>query len=93
MTRSLRYLNGVLTVIAVLLTLNLWAMWQSTPGGEVMSLASKAEAQGIANSGAQRKMIIDELKILNSKAAGITGLLQSGKVVVELRNPEFKKKQ
>ncbi|QQE13283.1 hypothetical protein JD969_07445 [Planctomycetota bacterium] len=92
MKRSLVYLNSVLSVIAVLLTLNLWAMWNTTPGGQMVGIAEQANAQGIANSGAQRKMIIDELKILNKKASAIGEMMKSGKVVVQIRNPEFKKK-
>ncbi|WP_432798086.1 hypothetical protein [Poriferisphaera sp. WC338] len=84
MKNSLRYLNTILTVIALLLTLNLWAMWQGTPGGEAASFGTEAHAQGISNSGAQRKMMIDQLKLLNKGVASMERLLVSGKARVRV---------
>jgi len=45
--KTFRYLNAVLTVIAVLLTLNLWTLWTmgSNANGPVIELASPAQAQ------------------------------------------------
>ncbi|MHC4994586.1 MAG: hypothetical protein ACYTGQ_05975, partial [Planctomycetota bacterium] len=57
---STRYLNTILTVIAVLLTLHLFTFWSSTDG-----VATPAMAQGIPDAGAQRLMMVNELKSLN----------------------------
>ena len=92
MKNSLKYLNSVLTVIALLLTLNLWAMWQVTPGGELAGFAGEADAQGISNSGAQRKAIIDQLRLLNNKIGIMEKVLLSGKVRVKVEQIPSKKK-
>lgn len=78
---GLRYLNVMLTVLAVVLTLNLWTAWM---GGE--GVASRAYAQGIPDAGAQRQQIVDQLKLLNQKAEQIKELLVSGKVRVTVTN-------
>jgi len=80
---SLRYLNTILTVIALLLTLNLWTAWTSTPGGQALSVAQTAEA-GIANAGAQRLEMIGLLKKLNKHVADLDATLTSGKVRVKV---------
>ena len=83
--QSMRYLNGVLTILVVLLTLNLWTLWTTTPAGEVMSMAQPAEAQGIANAAAQRKEMIEQLTQINSKMTDLNAILtsQSVRVIVE----------
>ena len=80
---SLRYLNTVLTVIAVLLGLNLWTAWMATP---TAPLASQAMAQndGLANAGAQRSQMIDQLKQLVQRTEELTALLKSGNVHVKV---------
>lgn len=86
--RSLRYCNVVLTVIAVLLTLNLWTAWTTTPGGSLMSVADDAHAQGIPNAGAQRKAIVDELKKVNTELKSLGSTLKSGTVRVKVEGNE-----
>ena len=83
--RSIRYLNTVLTIIAILLTLNLWTLWVITPGGQMLSMAGDAYAQGTANAAEQRKSMIDELKQNNEKVGEIINMLKKGsaKVTVE----------
>jgi len=76
--KGLKYLNSILTVLAVLLALQLWTTWNATP----VEFASQASAQGIPDEGAQRKQIIDELKLVNKKVEELKGLLVSGKVRV-----------
>lgn len=79
--RSLRYLNSILTVIAVLLTLNLYVAWNTTPAGVAVSFAEEAHAQeagGISNAGAQRKEMIDLLKQLNVNVVGVKKTLDGG---------------
>lgn len=75
--RAIHYLNTVLTVLAVLLAAQLWTSWTASP-----ELTRPAAAQGIPDAGAQRKQIVDELKLLNSKMEGLQNLLVSGKVQV-----------
>ena len=82
---TLRYLNGILTVLALLLALNLWTAWTASPAAP--DLASTARAQGIPDEGAQRQRIIDQLKLLNQKTEGILALLGSGKVRVQVVMP------
>ena len=79
--KSLRYLNSVLTVIAVLLSLNLWTMWTMSPSAP--SMATQAHAQeGLANAGAQRAQMIDLLRQQVKATDEMTSLLKSGKVKV-----------
>ena len=83
--RSIAYLNSILTVLALLLTLQLWTSWTNAP-----SATSPAMAQGIPDEGAQREKIIDQLKLLNSRADGIHSLLSSGKLRVRVQLPKDK---
>ena len=65
MTAS-KYLNTVLTVLAVLLGLNLWAGIHQGPAAEVLDPAASAYAQGGANPAAQRQAMVDELKTISA---------------------------
>lgn len=79
---SLRYLNSVLTVIAVLLTLNLVALWHTTPGGAMLDHAQPAQAQGgMTNAADQRKQIVDLLKQINTSLSDVKSTLKSGVTV------------
>jgi len=85
--RSLRYLNTVLTLIAILLTLNLWTVW--TAGPAPVELASDAHAApavdpmiGTENSGERQKQMVGELKALNKAVSALDSTLTSGKVRV-----------
>ena len=80
--RSLGYLNGVLTVLAVLLALQLWVSIGKAPVTESAAVAQVGK--GIPDVGAQNQEIIDQLKKLNVQLDAINGLLQSGKVRVKL---------
>jgi len=82
--KGLKYLNTMLTVLAVLLALQLWTTWNAAP----VDLAAAAHAQGIPDEGAQRKQIIDELKLVNKKVEELKGLMVSGKVRVTVTNVE-----
>jgi hypothetical protein len=82
---SRRYLNTILTVIAVLLSLQLWTSWNS---GE-LSTATPAMAQpeepgGLPNAGAQRKQQIDLLKKIVTQNDALVALLRSGQVRVQV---------
>lgn len=84
--RNLRYTNAILTVLAVLLTLNLYAGWSTSPGGRLVSLEGEAVAQetGIANAGAQRREMIDVLKQLNATVGEMKKTLTDGSARVKV---------
>jgi len=84
--RSLRYLNTVLTMIMVLLTLNVYALWSATPAGNLLSTAAevRAEAGGIPNAAKQRKDILDELKKVTSELSSLQTTMTDGSVRVRL---------
>ena len=76
---GIRYTNVILTVLAILLSVQLYTTWTQTP-----ALEPQAHAVGIPDEGAQRAAIIDQLKLLNKKTEDLTTLLQSGKVRVSV---------
>ncbi|MEX0777597.1 MAG: hypothetical protein WD042_17975 [Phycisphaeraceae bacterium] len=80
--RMLKYLNTVLTLIALLLTLNLWTLWTAAP----LATVSDAQAAGLPDAGAQRQELIDQLKSLNKKVDETNGLFKSGQARVKLEN-------
>jgi len=89
--RQLTYLNGILTLNAVLLTGVLWTQVAGTP-----VLAQAADAQvvgadaagipGIPNAGSQRERMIQLLEQLGGKLDAMSTSLQSGKTRVEVSN-------
>lgn len=86
--RSLRYLNTILTLIAVLLTLNLWTAWTASPSPAV-DFATEARAaddrpSGVGGSAARQKAMVDELKSMNKKLDSIETTLTSGKMRVKI---------
>ena len=83
----MRYLNTVLTVLAILLALNLWTSWQQAPSE---SFVRPAHAQGLANAGKQRKQIIDQLKQVNVQLGELQKTLEEGKVRVKVQQPADK---
>ena len=85
MKRSLGYLNGVLSLIAVLLTLNLWAMWNVSPGGQVMTIAGQAQAQGASGAAVQRKEMVSELRKLNKEMVVIKDMFKKGEAKVQAK--------
>jgi hypothetical protein len=82
--KSLRYLNSILTVIAVLLTVNVWTLWSITPGGEVLSVATEVRADGIANAGAQRKQMIDAVNQVRAEVGEVKAMFKNGSARVRL---------
>lgn len=70
---GLRYLNGILTTLAILMALQLWTTWTATAPG----LATEAHAQGIPDSGAQRAQMINQLKLVSQKVDTSNKLLTS----------------
>ena len=90
--RSLRYLNTMLTVLAVLLVLQLWTTWMGPrEGGFAAPAHAGADTRtvnqpggGIPDAGAQRKEMIDLLKQLNAQQADVVKVIKSGEVRVKL---------
>ncbi len=82
--KSLRYLNTVLALIAVLLTVTIWTLWTVTPGGSALSVATETQAAGIANAAQQRIDMITELKKINVSTGELKSMLKSGSVRVRL---------
>jgi len=79
-----RYLNVILTVVAVLLTGLLWTHVADRP-----LLSADAEAMqrpGVPNAAAQRKEIIDTLRILSLQIEQTNRLFKEGKGKIEVTN-------
>ena len=86
---SIKYLNTILTVLAFLLAVQLWTSWNSGP-----AWSEAAHAQGIPDGGAQRQMIVDQLKLLNKRTDEIKSVLTSGKMRVMIAEaPEVEEKK
>lgn len=80
--RAVKYLNVVVTVVAVLMTVQVWTSLSAAPAS--LDFASVARAEGIPDAGAQRQETIDQLKLVNQKLEELTALLRSGEVRVKV---------
>lgn len=94
---SLRYLNSILTILTVVMTLQLWTVWTGsgspTPTGSPPPLSpTQAWAEGIPDAGAQRKQMVDLLKQLVQESAAQTKMFKNGEARVRVegkqRDPE-----
>lgn len=76
------YTRGCMTVIAVLLSVLIVALWaQPLPvGGQAIA----APFAGIPDAGRQRKIMIKELEKNNSKLEELIRLFESGKAKVQV---------
>ena len=81
--RNLTYLNGVLTVLAVLLAMNVWIGLHS-PGPAALAPGQAARAQGIPDSGAQRLEIANQLRLLNTRVNELAEFVRSGELRVQI---------
>ena len=81
--KSLRYLNTMLTVIAVLLTVNVWTLWSMAPG-DALSVATEARADGLTNAGAQRKQMVDAIKQVQKEVGEVKSMFKNGTARVRL---------
>lgn len=81
---SRRYLNTILTVVAVLLSLQLWTSWNTGSDPVATPVQAEEEAGGLANAGAQRKQMIDLLKKVTAQNDQLMTLLRSGQVRVRV---------
>jgi hypothetical protein len=84
MMQPLRYLNTILTILALLLTVQLWTTWAGEPGQSMRFVAEAHAQQGLPNAAAQRKQIVDLLREQNVQLANLTELLESGKARVRV---------
>jgi len=83
--KSLRYLNTVLTLIAILLTVQLWTGWHGS-AGQMLDHAATVEAAGIPNAGSQRAAMLDELETMNKNIAALRSTLESDGLKVVVTN-------
>ena len=88
---SLRYTNGLLTVIAVLLAFHLWTMWAVPDhgglGGSNVAMApwaSTVHATGLSNAGQQRKQMVDLLREISTQSNELASLFTSGRARVRM---------
>lgn len=80
---NMKYLNTVLTVLAVLLALNLWVGVQPSPSNQ-LGLESQAIAQGTVNAGQQRTEMIKELQGIKSTVESMSKKLTDGSIKVKV---------
>ncbi len=83
--RQIKYLNSVLTVIAVLLTMNLWVMWTQSS----VSVSDEAHAQAgisLPDPGVQRNDMINQLKTLNDKITELNAQFKGGTARVRVES-------
>ncbi|MFN3168525.1 MAG: hypothetical protein ACE37H_15805 [Phycisphaeraceae bacterium] len=80
-----KYLNAVLTAIALLLGLNLWVGAHQSPAAAAMDPAGEALAQGKTTAGEQRSQMIAELKALGTKVDAMSKKLGDGSVKVTVQ--------
>lgn len=81
------YTRVILTIIAVLLTVVGGGLWLESP-----SVVSTAEA-ALPDEALQRNMMIDELQQIRMELRGISALLRSGDVQIQIVTPETSQPQ
>lgn len=84
--QSVKYLNVILTAVAILLALQLWTSWTGASLDQPIKLVSSAHAAGIPNAGHQRKQMIDRLKEVSAKLDQLNDQFRSGKARVRIGN-------
>jgi hypothetical protein len=82
--------SKLLGVVIAMQSLILAGQFVGGSGGGRMSFVQPAQAQ-ISDPGAQRIEMIAELKDLNAKMDELIGVLESGKVQVQVTMPDDKK--
>lgn len=81
-----KYLNTVLTVIAVLLGLNLWVGMHRAPSGSALDPSGTAHATGRIDAGQQRARMIEELSALGGKIDSVGKKLTDGSIKVQVQS-------
>jgi hypothetical protein len=86
--KTLRYLNTVLTLIALLLTLNLYVQLTATPAGAAITAGTAAHAndrpRGVGSTAAREAAQLDELREINATLTVLTAKLGDGSVRVKV---------
>lgn len=80
----MRYLNTILTILAVLMALQLWTTWSGIDQHGSPFVEAAHAQDGIPNAASQRKQMVDLLREQNKKLDNLTKLLESGKVRVKV---------
>lgn len=83
---SLRYLNTVLTILAVLLAAQLYTSWTAAP-----SFTPEARADGIVDLGAVNVEMLGQLKSINAKVDQLSTMFATGKARVSIVNTDQNK--
>lgn len=83
---SLRYLNGVLTVIAVLLALNFWTVAGSgSLTGAVQTVEAQADSgRGVGSTAARQQEMVQALSRIQQSVDRIERTMTSGSLVVKI---------
>ena len=84
--QSVKYLNTILTAIAILLALQLWTSWAGVSSDQPIELVAPAHAAGIPNAGHQRQQMVDQLKEVSSKLDQLNDQFRSGQARVRIEN-------
>ena len=87
--KNLNYLNRVLTVIAVLLTINLYVQITGTHAGSVVAPANEAMAEdrnprGVGSTAAREAAQLDELRAISAGVERIAATLTDGSARVKV---------
>jgi len=85
-----KYLNAVLTVIALMLALNVWVGIHQSPAASAFDPASQALAVGTADAGTQRVEMINQLKAISDKIDGLKSKLSDGSIKVTVESQPTK---
>ena len=72
---ALRYTNAVLTLLAVLLSANLWVLVSGPTGS---GLTAEVHAQGVSNSAQRQVEILNEIEQANEQLRAINANLIGG---------------
>ncbi len=86
---TLRYANAVLTVIAMLLTLNLYVLLAGTPAGSALSPTSEAragDARGVGSQAERQQEILQALVELKLGVDQINTTLTGGSLRVKVED-------
>ncbi|MEE9404963.1 MAG: hypothetical protein V3V20_08715 [Algisphaera sp.] len=88
--KHLRYLNSVLTVIAILLTLSLYTQLTSPSHGPVASFATPAHAaeraKGVGSQAARQEAMVKSLESLVKSVDQLNANLTNGSARVQVEN-------
>lgn len=84
--KTLRYLNTVLTVIAILLTLNVYVQLTGTSAGASVSTIQEAHAadKPARGVGSSAQAQLDQLKAINENLSRLSGKLTDGSMRVKV---------